>query len=396
MSLFTKDQLLNLQKIRLFPSISLYLPVQKEGADTRQGPIRLRRLVKATEEALRSKGLRTPHIEQLLKPIQDLYDDALFWEHQEATLALFINDDGLIMHQLPIAADESVTISDRFMIRPLLPMILHDGHYFLLALGLGDTRLYRCTRYNFGEIPLGDRPESLKDVFDTYSVERQLQHHGGSGRGRNASGGAGGSVFHSSESAKDSEKDRIDEYFRQIDASLKKTIGEDNSPLVVVCVDYLFPLFKAITRDSRVMENHISGSPDTLKREVLLRNAWEIVQPVFNKEKTAALRNCSKLMGTPRVIEDIRLVLPAAVHRQVDTLFLLEGAQAWGKIDPASGRVSLTDEGRQPDFGEEELMDQAAMQVMQHGGQAFVLTADEMPDQADCLALLRFEAPPVV
>jgi hypothetical protein len=390
MNLFTKEHLSELQKIRQSPSISLYLPVERVGADTRQGPIRLRKMAKATEEALHAKGLRTPHIEQLLKPVQALYDDALFWEYQEATLAIFISDSGMILHRLPIAAAESVTISDRFMIRPLLPLISHDGHYHMLALGLGEARLFRCTRYSLAEIPLGEHPESLKAIFETYSVEKQLQHHSGSGKGRNASGGAGGSVFHGSESMKDSEKDRIDEYFRLIDTSLRKTLGEDRSPLIVVCVDYLFPLFKAVSRDPRLMDSHISGSPDTLKRETLLRSGWDIVQPVFEKEKSAALRSCQKLMGTALIIEDIRLILPAAIHRQIDTLFLLEGAQAWGRIDPSSGRVTLKESGLQQEFGEEELLDQAAMQVMQHGGQVYVLTATEMPELADCLAILRF------
>lgn len=391
MNFFTKDQLSELQKVRLFPCISIYLPVQKEGADTRQGPIKLRKIVKATEEALHEKGLRTPLIEQLVKPVQALYDDALFWEHQEACLALFFNENGLIVHQLPIAAEESVTIADRYMIRPLLAVLGQDGHYHMLALGLSDTKLFRCTRRSMAEVKLAGLPDSLKAIFDTYDVEKQLQHHSGSGKGRNASGGSGGSVFHGSESIKDSTKNRIDEYFRQIDGVVKKELADDNAPVVLVCVDYLYPLFKAVSRIANLMDRHVSGSPDTLKRETLLGSGWEIVRPFFDQEKDAALKSCQNLMGTPRVIEDIRLILPAAIHRQIAILFLLAGAQAWGKSDPQNGRVILT-EDRLPDFGEEELLDLAAMHVMQHGGQVFVLEAAEMPEKADCLAVLRYEA----
>ncbi len=393
MNLFTRDQLTELQSVRLFPSLSFYLPVQKEGADTRQGPIRLRKMVKASEEALHNKGVRTPIIEQIIKPVQALYDDALFWEHQEATLALFFNENGLRVYLLPIQVPESVTISDRFSVRPLLRMIDHDGHYHMLWLSLGDARLYHCTRYNIEEVKFSDHLDSLKAVFDTYSVEKQLQHHSGSGKGRDASGGVGGSVFHGSESMKDSEKDRIDEYFRLVDTHLKKALADDSAPLVLACVDYLYPLFKNVSRDPRLMEKNISGSPDTLKREVILKTGWDIVRPFFLREKTAALKNCTKLMGTPRVIEDIRQVLPAASNRQIDSLFLLENKQSWGRFDPTSGRVTLTDAERQPEFGEEELLDQAAMLVMQHGGQVYVLSADEMPEQADCLAVIRYEAP---
>ncbi len=387
MNIFTKDQLHELQKVRQFPCISYYLPVQKEGADTRQGPIRLRQLVKATEENLHGKGLRTPQIEKIVKPVEELFDQALFWEHQDATLGLFFNANGLIIHQLPIAVQESVTIADRFMIRPLLPVFEHDGHYHLLTLGLSDTRLYRCTRYSSSELKLTSLPESLKAIFETYSTEKQLQHHSGSSRGRNSSGG---SVFHGSESMKDSEKDRIFEYFQQIDASLKKSLPDDQTPLVLVCVDYLYPLFKSVCKDPRLMAAHISGSPDTLKRETILKNGWEIVQPLFMQAKTTALKSCQKLMGTPRVIEDIRQIMPAASQKQIEYLFLSDGKQVWGRSDPLSGHVELLPEDRQPEFGEEELLDLAAMQVIQNGGQVFVLNHPEMPEPSDCVAVLRF------
>lgn len=387
MIFFTRDLFNELQKVRQYPSISFYLPVQQEGGDTRQGSIRLRKMVKATEDALHEKGVRTVTIEKMLQPVRELYDDALFWEHQNACLALFVNEAGLTRYQLPINTDESVTISDRFMLRPMLSLLSQDGHYNLLCLGLSDTRLYRCTRHSMSEIKLDNLPDSLKAVFETYNVEKQLQHHSGSARGRRS---AGGSVFHGSESMKDSEKDRIEEYFRLIDDSLRKVLADDRAPLVLACVDYLYPIFKSTAKQPKLMADHISGSPDTLKREDILRQGWEIVRPVFDQAKTAALKTCQNLMGTPRVVEDIRLILPAAQHRQIDSLFLLKNAQAWGKSDAHTGRVILADD-RLPEFGEEELLDQAAMQTLLHGGQVFVLESEEMPEKTDCLAVLRYE-----
>lgn len=387
MIFFTRDLFNELQKIRQYPSISFYLPVQQEGGDTRQGSIRLRKMVKATEDALHEKGIRTVTIEKMLQPVREFYDDALFWENQNACLALFVNEDGLIKYQLPISADESVTISDRFMLRPMLSLLDQDGHYNLLCLGLSDTRLYRCTRHSMSEIKLTDQPDSLKAVFETYSVEKQLQHHSGSGRGRHS---AGGTVFHGAESMKDSEKDRIEEYFRLIDDSLRKVLADDRAPLVLACVDYLYPIFKSTAKQPKLMAAHISGSPDTLKRADILRQGWATVQPVFDQSKTAALKTCQNLMGTPRVVEDIRLILPAALHRQIDILFLLKNAQAWGKSDAHTGRVILADD-RLPEFGEEELLDQAAMQTLLHGGQVFIMESEEMPEMTDCLAVLRYE-----
>lgn len=387
MILFTRDQLEELQKIRLFPSISFYLPIQKEGAEIRQNPIRLRKMVKAAEDALHEKGLRTPQIDKLTEPVRELYDDAIFWSHQDESLALYFNETGLKIVKLPIAVDESATIADRFMIRPLLRLLGRDGQYNMVWLSLSDPKLFRCTRFDMDEQHLDNLPESLKAVLETYSQQKQLQHHSSSGKSGHA---AGGSVYGSAESVKDLEKGRIEEYFRKIDNILRKELAEDHSPVVLVCVDYLAPIYHSVSRLPGLMAGHVSGAPDTLKRDVLMQQAWKIVQPAFEADKASALATCQNLMSTPRVIEDIRLILPAALHRQIDTLFLLRGAAAYGHSDPGSGRVILTEE-RQPEFGEEELFDQAAMQTLQHGGKVYILEKGEMPEQADCLAVLRYE-----
>ena len=382
---FSKDQFDELQKTRHFPCVSFYLPIQKESQELRQGPIRLKKMVKATEDTLREKGLRTPDIERLTKPVRELFDDALFWSYQDESLALFFSENGLKVIKLPIAVDESVTIADRFMVRPLLRLLGRDGHYYMLWLSLSTPQLFRCTFQDMEEIQLSGLPESLKAVIDTYSQQKQLTHHSNAARGA-----AGGSVYGSSDSVKDMEKGRIEEYFRQIDAVLRKQLGNDKAPVVLACVDYLDPFYRGVTHLPKLMDGHISGAPDTLKRDILLRQGWELARPAFDEDKANALTVCQNLLGTPRVIEDIRLILPAAQHRQIDTLFLLRSVQAYGKSDPATGRVVLT-EDRQPEFGEEELYDQAAMQTLQHGGQVFILEPGEMPEQAESLAVLRYE-----
>lgn len=384
---FTREQFNELQKIRQFPCVSLYLPTVREGLDLRQGPIRLKKMVKATEDILHEKGLRTPQIERMLQPVRELYDDALFWSYQEESLALFVAEAGLKVIKLPVASEESVTVSDRFMIRPLLHLLGRDGHYNMLWLSLSDPRLFCCTASDLEEIRLAGLPESLKAVVDTYSQQKNLQHNSSSGKGQ---GTAGVSVYGSSESVKDMEKGRIEEYFRQIDMVLRKSLANDPAPVVLACVDYLDPIYRSVSRLPRLMEGHVSGSPDTLKRDVLLRQGWEVARPAFDESKAAALATCGNLLGTPRVIEDVRLILPAAQHRQIDTLFLLRNALVFGKSDPETGRVILA-EDRPPEPGEEELYDLAAMQTLQHGGQVFVLDAGEMPEQADALAILRYE-----
>ncbi len=387
MIFFTREQLHDLMQVRQFPCVTFYLPVEKTGADTRAGAIILRNMLKNAEDALKQKGVRTPDIERLLAPVHALLDNALFWEKQNLGLALFVNDQGMTSHRLPIRFAETLLVADRFLVRPLLSMIGQDGRYAMLALGLSDTRLYRCTRHTMMEGAMTAHPDSLQAVLDSYDVEKQMQHHSGSSIGR---GGASGTVFHGFDSMKDSEKDRIREYFRKVDASLRESLTDDHLPVVLVCVDYLAPLFRSVSKDPRVQANHISGSPDTIRRDVLLEKGWEVVRPIFEKDKNKALSALEKAMGSKKVTTDVRKVLLATQNGQVDTLFLQHDRQVIGLVDRQLGSPTqqTVEPGRE---SEEELLDFAAMRVMSQGGKVFVLTAEEMPEPADCIGLLRYE-----
>ena len=378
----SRKQFDDLLKIRGFPCVSLYMPLDKSGADARQGAIRLRQIVKEIDDALHELTLRTPLIEQLLRPVEALYDDALFWEYQDRGLAFFINGDGLTIVQLSAPCAESVTIDDRFMILPLISQLGLDKIYYLLTLGLASPHLYRCTRYHLDEIEDAGMPDSLKAVVSSYSLEKQLQHHSGAG-------GAAGSVFHNAESAKDSEKDRIDEYFRQINVSLKKSMAQDDAPLVVACVDYLFPIFKSIFRDPRLINEHIAKAPDSLKKDQLLESGWKIARTVFDQPRSAALKTYQKLAGSERISQDISQILTAGLNGQIELLFLLREMKIWGKWDQAGGRIRQL--SREPSrFGDPDLLNQAAMLTLGHGGQVFILDQSEMPLPAPNVAVLRF------
>lgn len=387
MIFFTREQLFDLMQIRQFPCVSFYLPVEKVGADTRIGAKILRKLLKQAEELLKEKSVRTPDIERLLHPAFELLDDALFWENQNLGLALFLNDQGMRRYQLPIQFAETLLVADRFLIRPLLSMVGQDGRYAMLALGLSDTRLYICTRHSMIEGAMTRHPDSLQAVLDSYDVEKQMQHHSGSSIGR---GGSAGTVFHGFDSMKDSEKDRIREYFRKVDLSLRESLTDDRMPVVLVCVDYLAPLFRAVSKDPRVAPVHIPGSPDTIRRETLLEKGWEIVRPVFEKDKNKALAGLDKAMGSGKVVQDVRKILLATQNGQVEYLFLQHGKQVVGLVDRQAGE-SGRPSSEPVRESEEELLDFAAMRVMSQGGKVFVLSAAEIPVNADCVGLLRYE-----
>lgn len=394
MKFFTRDQLNELMQIRQFPCVSLYLPVEKITNDTIQGSKVLRKMLKSAEESLKEKGVRTPDIENLLKPAYALIDNALFWENQNLGLALFLDKDGMTEHRLPIRFAESLLVADRFLVRPLLSMLGQDGRYAVLALSLNDAHLYSCTRFSMMEIVMTPNPTSLSDVMKTYDTESILSHSSGSaggraGTGASTTGGGGGFIMGGSYDPKDDEKFRIQEYFRRIDQNLKKSLADEKTPIVLACVEYLAPMFRDVAKDPRIQDAFIAGGVDALKRDDILMQGWKIVRPIFEKDKNKAVDNLQNALGTARVLQDIRKILMAAKNGQVDTLFLQQGKSLLGEVERRASPQAAADEPVSVD--EEELFDFAATRVMATGGKVFVLQPAEMPFPADCLALLRYQ-----
>ena len=71
------------------PSVSLFLPTHRAGPEVRQGPIRLKNLLRQATEALQADGVRAPMVHSVLGPLRRLVNDGLFWQYQSDGLALY-------------------------------------------------------------------------------------------------------------------------------------------------------------------------------------------------------------------------------------------------------------------------------------------------------------------
>jgi hypothetical protein len=71
----------------------------------------------------------------------------------------------------------------------------------------------------------------------------------------------------------------------------------------------------------------------------------------------------------------------------MDVLFVAVGVQRWGFYDLETRTVHLH---KEPEPGDEDLLDFAAVYTILNGGTVFALRPEEMPDQALLLALFRY------
>jgi hypothetical protein len=365
------------------PCVSIYMPTYRTSPEAKQNPIRFKNLLKEAEDRLIGSGLRRPEARTLLKPGENLLKDSLFWQYQSDGFAAFISSGGFRYYRLPTSFKELLVVTDRFHIKPLLHLFTGDGRFYILALSQNEVRLFQCSRYNTSEVELEDVPKSLSEALKYDEPLKQLQFHTQTPGGR----GERAAMFHGHGVGTDDAKNNILRFFHQVDHGLQKLLREEQAPLVLAGVDYLFPIYREANSYPHILEEGIAGNPEGLKPEELQTQAWKLVEPDFLKVQEEATVKYKQLAGTDRVSNDMKKIIPAAYDGRVDLLFVAVGIQRWGTFDPVTLSVHLHEE---PEAGDEDLLDFAAIHTLLKGGTVYAVKPEEVPNEAPLAAVFRY------
>jgi Bacterial archaeo-eukaryotic release factor family 3 len=290
--------------------------------------------------------------------------------------------DGLVLYcapgfhrryRVPLPIVEEVAVGVSFRLRPLLPLLAGDGHFFVLALSQNQVKLYEATRSTIAELPAGSMPASMAEALAHEDPERQLQFRSVGGETAQFHGhGAGGEV----------DKQTLERFFRAVDRGVVARLGDDPSPLVLAAVAYYAPIYRSISRHPNVIDGCVEGSPECRSPVELHAEAWPLAEPVL---AVARQRAFGRLRDAPtaRVATALADVLAAAREGRVDTLIVSLGPPMWGHVDPGSGAVAVTD------GPSEDLLDRAIADTLLNAGTAFVVDANDL-QHSGAAALLRF------
>lgn len=373
--------------------ISIYLPTHRAGRETQQDPIRLKNLSARAGERLIEYGVRRPEVEKLMRPVEGLQSDENFWQHQGDGLAVFLSPEFSRTLRLPSQFEELAVVGRRFHIKPLLPLLNGNGQFHILAINLNRIRLFLGTRDTMTEVDLSGIPTSMDEALHMDDPEKHLDFHTGStGTGRPKGRPEGRpAVFHGQGTGSDEDdKKNILRFFNYVNEGLANVIEDGESPLILIGVDYLLPIYREINSHSRLIKGEVEGSPEGMKEKEMHRRAWELVKPIFEADRKDALELFERMEGqqSELVTTDLETAVKAAIHGGVDSLLIPVGVQRWGRFVKDENRI-VREDGPGPE--NEDLLDLAARQTILNSGRVFVVRPDELSGGSDLGAILRFE-----
>jgi hypothetical protein len=364
--------------------VSIYLPTYQKGPEIQQNKIRFKNLLSGAENQLLERGVSKNSIAEYNKKVKALLRNSQFWNHQSAGLAAFISQDDYQIYKVPLDFEDIVIVSDRFYLKPLLPLLTKNNHFFILALSLGGVKLLEATRFHFNEFDLIDVPQNLNDALRYDDPEKQLQH-----QTLTRTGSGQPAIFHGhSVGTDDAEKKKnILRYFQKVDHGIRNHIRDSNHPLIIAAIDYLHPIYEEANKYPHLMKEGITKNPETLSNKELHAKAWRIIESLVMTEQMNAIEKFSALMDTEYTSLHIDEIIKAAHEGRIDTLFIEKDSVQWGSFDETE-YVIETHMVRKPES--RDLLEFAAIQTTLNGGVVYVIESNFLPTNHLAAAILRF------
>jgi hypothetical protein len=366
--------------------VSIYMPTVQLSSETQQNSVRFKNLLRQAEAELEKYELQPTDPSQFLQPASELDEDE-FWQQQNAGLALFISEGFFRFYRVPIDLIELVVVSDRFHLKPLIPLLSGDDRFYILTLGQRDVRLLEGNRYGITrEVEIEGLPKSMDEALQ-YDEEtsKDEQRRQGAGAGRSALQ-AGGS-YHGHGGGRENVKEELLRYFLLVDKSLHDFFRNRRSPLVLAGVNYLLPIYQEANTYNFIVEEGIQHNTKERTAEELHAEAWAIVEPQFKADQEKAIDYYHESIAAGKGSNDLNEVIQGAFFGRVEQLFVPVGVQRWGHFDPESMELEIHNEAQ---LGDEDLLNAAAIQTIFHGGTVYAVEPEKVPDNTPVAAVFRY------
>ena len=384
MNIPTANELESLMEPHEVPCITIVLSTHRTGVQADQA--KLRHTIRQVERRLRESSFR--FTEDILEPLQELVEQDTFWAHPGDGLVIYRSPRMFRAYYVPLRVKDQVFIGNQFHLKPLLPLMVDDGRFYVLALSQNAVRLLEGTHYGIQELTLPKEvPHNLAEAMKYDQPDNQLQYHSSASGATLGKGGRHPEMFHGQGVGIDDTKTNLLRFFQQINHGLHEFLHAETAPLVLACVEYLFPIYKEANTYPHLLEQVIAGNPDKLSAETLRKRAWTIVEPHILKPMSEAAARYEDTIGTGQASNSIREVLPAACYGRIESLFVALDQEQWGHFEPTTNALILHQEEQ---AGDVDLLDVAATQTLLHGGHVYAVEQTHVPGKSQLAAVFRY------
>lgn len=381
MKSFTAAELRDLRASRAGPCISILLPTHRRHPEALQDPVRYSNLLRAAENLLSDKH-SAKRRRRILDPLKTLTRQD-YWNAQLDGLAVFSSAEFAAVYQIPVPLPERAVVADSFHIKPLLRYVQSDERFFALAVSQKQIALYEGAAAGVRAIEVPGLPQSAQAALGLEDDETYVNYHS-SVTGRRAPLYPGQGLTN-----EPNQKDELAQFFRVVDGMLwDKILRHERTPLILLGVDYLLPIYRAISRYGHLLEECIKGNFAGASTAELHEQIWPVMADLSRRSSAALLADYALLATRGLAVDQLAAIAKAASEARIARLVIDEAAQQWGLYDRASGALRL--HSSQTNEHDDDVFDDLAETVLDQGGEVTFVGSELMPSGTAAAALLRW------
>lgn len=391
MDVIDRMTLATLASHHVWPSVSIYLPTHRAGADKNQDPIRLRNLIIAAARQLVAEGMRAPEAEAFLEPASQVLTDNEFWRRSGDGLAVFVQAGEAHVYQVDIALPEQYVVGGRFSLRPLALAYRGDESFFALAFDRNGTRLFAGDRTNIRELKIAGAPTTFAAEIQYDQREESLQYTTHASPASIAGAGPAIGMFHG-HAGENVDKTELQRFASDLAKAVSRALGPDNTiPLVLIGVDYELAAYRAANTYRGLANEQVLGATDELTARSIHQAALRALGPRFEAAVDSDLAELREKRSA-LVSTDPAEIVSAAATGRVKTLFFDLSAGPFGRFDrdlltvtevcgtvPRYLRETADTVHVSPEDCGWDLVDLAAAETVLHGGVIHAFTGEDAP-----------------
>jgi hypothetical protein len=311
--------------------VTLILPLPASSSRSRLRSL-LRHAVESAEVRLRAPGPAAGATQALRASLRALESDPSPFEVGVGAVAVYADGARLLWVTLPRPALYTVAVAGSFRLRPLLHALEETTPFHLLVPREGAAS-------GQGEVTLFEGDARGLRRLETAAL-------------------AGG-----------------------IDSLVKALDGEEE-PVVVAGEPAEGAVLGAASRLPRLVLERVEGSVASLGEAELHRRALAVVRAAALRAERRAARGFAAARRRGRASDRLEEVAELAAAGRVRRLWVDAHRSAPGRVEPGSGRIRY-------EFGEDDVLEDLAVLVLDRGGEVRAVETEAMPVAASAAAMLR-------
>lgn len=364
----TSRDLSSLNELRADACVSIYLPTTPITQDVQRARIALSNLAREATRQLQEAGTDKRRLAALQEHLDDLADDDAFWRLQAHSLAVFATPDSLRTYRLANKLNETVEVSDRFNLRPLIRAMTFPHAAYVLAISENAVRLVEVS----ADLPavVVKVPDLPKDAASAVG-KSTINDRSPSGRIQGSEG----------------QKTRLAQYVRKVDSALRPILADTDIPVILAATQPVEAIFRAVS-PIRALPQAIAGSHDRTSDADLATAARPILDAYYQQQIADFRVLFETRQAQRRATTDVAEAARAATFGNIGQLLIdIDSASVVdGTVDEETGAVPFGENDDAVSYG---LVDEIAGRALRTGAKVFGVRADDIPDRKSLAAILR-------